>query len=69
MTELDADARQRGNAAIAVLRKALEDAECRVRRFSDDLAHAEEKLGMAQAEAQELCQALVKLRGGDCHEG
>ena len=69
MTELDADARQRGSAAIAALRNALESAEFRVRRFTQELGEIQGYLGRAQLEASELRQALSTLEGGDCHEG
>ena len=69
MTELDADARQSGNAALAALRNALESAEFRVRRFTQELIELQGHLGQAQLEASELRQALSTLEGGDCHEG
>ena len=69
MTELDTDARRTGVAAVAALRRALEDAEYRVEWFSAELVQVEERLGEAQAEADELRQKIVKLQGGDSHGG
>ena len=69
MTELDADARQRGNAALAALWRGLKDAEERVGWFSRELVQVEERLEKAQAEASDLRQKILKLQGGDCHEG
>jgi hypothetical protein len=69
MTELDADARKRGSAALSALQDALENAEFRVRRFTQELAETQGHLGRAQLEASELRQALLTLQGGDSHEG
>ena len=69
MTELDADARKPGSAAVAALQNALEDAEFRARRFAQELREIQGHLGQAQLEASELRQALSTLEGGDCHEG
>ncbi len=69
MTELDADARQRGNAAIAALERGLESAESHARWAAQDVAAAERLLSAARAEAEEFRQALSKLRGGDSHGG
>ncbi len=67
--ERESDARPTGSAAVARLRRALEDAESHARWAADDVASAERRMQEAQAEADELRQAILKLQGGDGHEG
>ena len=69
MTEFDADARRPGNAAVETLRKALESIDFRAKWLSEELAEVQGNLGRAQLEASELRRALVKLEGGESHEG
>jgi len=74
--ELESDARQpdgqarpAGDAALDTLRRATESAECQAKWAAQDMAAAERRRRTAQAEADELRRALVKLGGGDWHEG
>ena len=69
MSEREIYARQAGQAAVSLLRSALDTAEFRVKDFTSELNRIQACLEKARIEAAELRQALSILEGGDNHGG
>jgi len=67
MSELEAEARSAGIAAIVVLQVNLKTLQSRLHQLAAELAEVQGYVGEAQLEAAELRQLLEKRQGGDGH--
>jgi hypothetical protein len=67
MSELEAEARSAGIAAIVVLQVNLKTLQSRLHQLAAELAEVQGYVGEAQLEAAELRQLLDKRQGGDGH--
>jgi hypothetical protein len=67
MSELEAEARSAGIAAIVVLQVNLKTLQSRLHQLAAELAEVQGYVGEAQLEAAELRQLLERRQGGDGH--
>ena len=69
MSELEAEARSAGIAAIVALQVNLKGLQCRLHQLAAELAEVQGYVGETQLDAAELRQLLEKRQGGDGHGG